>query len=167
MTIKKILDVTYDLTLVFNSSNGHHYLRSLRSIPAGSIVHSFDAREYVKHPTYLSVQVGEDEHIHLLPEFLQYINHSCEPNTFFDINEKAVIAIRDISENEDITFFYPSTEWSMVRPFECFCGAPSCLGTIQGALFLDKDLADRYRFADHIRRKLDQAQALSEHALQD
>lgn len=156
MPIKKILDVTDDLALVFNSSNGHLYLRALRSFPVDSILHSFSAREYVQHPTYLSVQVGECEHIHLSPEFLQYINHSCEPNTFFDVNKKVVIALRDISENEDITFFYPSTEWSMVRPFECFCSTPSCLGTIQGAFFLDRNSANKYRFADHIRKKLDQ-----------
>lgn len=154
MPIKKILDVADGLALVFNSSNGHHYLRALKPFPVDSILHSFSAREHVQNPTYLSIQVGEHEHIHLFPEFLQYINHSCEPNTFFDINSGVVMAIKNIKENEDITFFYPSTEWVMVRPFECFCSSPSCLGKIQGAFSLNKSLVNKYRFADHIRKKL-------------
>ena len=32
-------------------------------------------------------------------------------------------ALRPISEGDELTFFYPSTEWAMAEPFECGCGA--------------------------------------------
>ncbi len=33
----------------------------------------------------------------------------------------------------ELTFFYPSTEWTMAQPFACFCGTRSCKGRIAGA----------------------------------
>ena len=111
MTINKILDVTETLAIFFNESTGHRSIRALKHFSIDSILHVFSAREHVQNPTYLSVQIDEDKHILLFPEFLQYINHSCEPNTFFDTKKGEIIAIKDINENEEVTFFYPSTEW--------------------------------------------------------
>ncbi|MGH9802756.1 MAG: hypothetical protein ACRD82_20505, partial [Blastocatellia bacterium] len=78
----------------------------------------------------------------------------CEPNTFFDTDKGEVVAVRNIAPNEEISFFYPSTEWSMTQPFDCFCGADNCLGQIQGAAHLNRKTLNRYRFAEHIRHKL-------------
>ncbi len=153
-TVKRILNVTENLGLFFNSANGHHSLRALKQLPQHAVLHTFGPREYVARPTYLSVQVADDRHIHLAPEFLQYINHSCEPNTFFDTANGEVVALRDIAANEEITFFYPSTEWSMTQPFACFCGAASCLGQIQGAAYMNRKALVKYRFAGHIQHQL-------------
>jgi hypothetical protein len=152
--VKRILNVTENLGLFYDPANGHHLLRAINHLPLNSLLHRFSAREYVARPTYLSVQVADDRHIHLAPEFLQYINHSCEPNTFFDTKSGEVVALRDITPNEEITFFYPSTEWSMTQSFACFCGAASCLGQIRGALHLPKQTLAKYRFAEHIHQRL-------------
>ncbi|MDQ3009316.1 MAG: SET domain-containing protein-lysine N-methyltransferase [Acidobacteriota bacterium] len=152
--VKRILNVTEDLGLFYDPANGHHAIRALQHLPLNSVLHRFSAREYVARPTYLSVQVADDRHIHLAPEFLQYINHSCEPNTFFDTRNGEVVALRDIASNEEISFFYPSTEWSMTQSFTCFCGAASCLGQIQGAVHLPKQTLTKYRFAEHIHQQL-------------
>lgn len=153
-TAKRILNVTETLALFYTPANGHHSLRAAAQFPVNSVLHTFGAREYVQRPTYLSVQVDDDKHIHLAPEFLQYINHSCEPNTFFDTKTGEVVAIRNIVPGEEITFFYPSTEWSMSQPFTCFCGTANCLGQIQGAAHLSKKNLANYRFAEHIQRRL-------------
>lgn len=153
-TVKRILNVTENLGLFYNAANGHHSLRALQEVPLNSVLHTFGAREYVARPTYLSVQVDDSKHILLAPEFLQYINHSCEPNTFFDTKTEQVVALRSIAPNEEITFFYPSTEWSMTQPFTCFCGADNCLGQIQGAAHLNRKALAKYRFAEHIQRRL-------------
>jgi len=154
MTAKKVLNVTEDLALFFNADNGQHTLRALKSFPVDSALHFFSAREYVETPTYLSVQVDKDKHIHLFPEFLQYINHSCEPNVFFDTDKNEVVSLKEINENDEITFFYPSTEWDMTRPFQCFCNTSSCLGVIQGAAHLHESTIAKYCFAGHIYKKL-------------
>jgi hypothetical protein len=151
---KRILNVTDNLALFFSSASGHHSLRALKPLAPNAVLHIFGVREYVQRPTYLSVQVADDKHIHLAPEFLQYINHSCEPNTFFDTAKGEVVALRQIAPNEEITFFYPSTEWSMTQPFTCFCGTRSCLSQIQGAAYLKRVALRQYRFAEHIQHKL-------------
>lgn len=155
MATTKVLDVTDNLALFYNPANGHHSIRTLNPFPTYSVLHVFSAREYLKTPTYLSVQVDEDKHICLSPEYLQYINHSCEPNTFFDTKKCEIVAIKDIGKDEEITFFYPSTEWSMAQPFECFCKTGSCLDMIQGAAHLDSRAITHYRFTEHIQSKLD------------
>ncbi|KAK6437172.1 hypothetical protein LTR95_006640, partial [Oleoguttula sp. CCFEE 5521] len=40
---------------------------------------------------------------------------------------------RGVKKGEGVTFFYPCTEWSMGRGFECECRAVGCLGRIEGA----------------------------------
>lgn len=155
--VKRILAVTEKLGLFYNSANGHHSIRASQPVSQHAVLHSFSAREYVARPTYLSVQVADDRHIHLAPEFLQYINHSCAPNVFFDTTKGEVVALRDIAANEEITFFYPSTEWTMTQPFACFCSAANCLGQIQGAAHLQRQALRQYRFAEHIQQKLERA----------
>lgn len=56
-------------------------------------------------------------------------NHSCSPNTAFEISASipeadwAFVALAEIKAGEEFTFFYPSTEWEMDQPFECQCGS--------------------------------------------
>lgn len=159
---KRILNVTETLALFYTPTNGHHSIRAAKTLPIDSVLHTFGAREYVQRPTYLSVQVDDDRHILLAPEFLQYINHSCEPNVFFDTTNGEIIALRDIASNEEISFFYPSTEWTMTQPFDCFCGAANCLGQIQGAAHLSRKTLAQYRLADHIEHKLAQQKTTRE-----
>ncbi len=154
MSIKRILNVTNELGLFFDDSNCQHLLRSLKFFQTGDVLHTFSAKEYVNQPTYLSVQVSEENHIHLFPEFLQYINHSCLPNVFFDTLQWQIVAIKDIVENEELVCFYPSTEWSMTQPFDCFCNTTNCLGKIEGASKLDSNSISKYHFNQHIQNKL-------------
>ena len=65
-----------------------------------------------------------------------------------------VTAIAPIRPDDEITFFYPSTEWEMANPFECECGMPECLGTIQGAAFIPRSVLRRYHMAEHIENLL-------------
>jgi hypothetical protein len=116
----------------------------------GDIISSIGARNYVKKPNYLSVQVGEERHILLDPVFLQYINHSCDPNTHFDTVNMQVVCLKEIGVGEQMTFFYPSTEWSMAQSFDCLCDSVNCLKTIQGAKHLPSEVLEKYQFSNHI-----------------
>lgn len=154
MTLKKPIDTAENLAVFYNSANGHYAIRALKYFPVNSIVQVFSAQEQLQQPTYLSVQIDEHQHIHLLPTFLQYTNHSCEPNTFFDTQKGEVIAIRNINKNEELTFFYPATEWLLTQPFKCLCNTRNCLGRIQGAAHLNDEVIKNYRFSDYIQKKL-------------
>jgi hypothetical protein len=101
---------------------------------------------------FLTVQAGFDKHI--LDELLAAMNHSCSPTTFVNLAKKQIIAERDIAPGEEITFFYPSTEWSMVRPFQCKCGSPDCIGKVSGAEDLPISLLKKYEINSHIKQSI-------------
>ncbi|MGC4035564.1 MAG: SET domain-containing protein-lysine N-methyltransferase [Chitinophagaceae bacterium] len=90
----------------------------------------------------------------MLPEYLRYTNHSCAPNIFFDTAKLEVVCLRPVQVGEEMTFFYPSSEWDMAQPFECCCGTKECLGTIQGAKYLSDEVLKTYTLTDYIQHKL-------------
>lgn len=120
----------------------------------GDVVSKFGAKEIFDRPNYLTVQVSDRQHIMLDPEFLQYINHSCTPNVSFDTTNLVVTALRQIKIGEQLTFFYPSTEWSMDRGFDCLCKSESCLGYIHGAAHLPANILTKYKLSQYIEKKL-------------
>jgi hypothetical protein len=120
----------------------------------GQVVAEFSAGKTLSRPTYLTVQVGIDKHIMLQPEHLQYINHSCDPNVFFDTYTMQVVALKPIAEGDEMTFFYPSTEWDMVQPFKCYCGTSRCLGEIRGAAHINPQVLRSYTLTRFIQQQL-------------
>lgn len=63
---------------------------------------------------------------------------------------------RAIKAGDDLTFFYPSTEWKSAKPFDCLCGAPKgvCVGNAAGSSYLSQEQLSRYFLADHIKELL-------------
>lgn len=120
----------------------------------GDVISVLGAASIVATPNYLTVQIGENRHIHLDPEYLKNINHSCDPNVFFDTAAMEVVALQDIAPGEELRFFYPSSEWKMDQPFACHCGFEKCLGEIKGAAETDREVLARYRLTDFIRGRL-------------
>jgi hypothetical protein len=120
----------------------------------GDIITPFSGSEVLSKPTFLTLQVDVDKHIMMQPEHLQYINHSCDPNVFFDTYTMQVIALRRIEQGDELTFFYPSTEWHMAQPFKCFCGSGRCLGEIKGAAHISPDVLSKYRLTRFIQQQL-------------
>lgn len=53
---------------------------------------------------------------------------------------------RPLRKGEMLSFFYPSTEWTLAQPFECWCGAGEgvCCGRIDGAEKMDEKVLRRY-----------------------
>lgn len=135
-------------------SNEQNALFAQQSFQPGEVIADFSAGTIAAEPTYLTVQVGISKHITLQPEFLQYINHSCDPNVFFNTTTMQLVALKRIECEEEMTFFYPSTEWKMTQSFDCYCGSPKCIGKIKGASFLSAELQSQYRFTDFIQQQL-------------
>ena len=137
-----------------NENNGEQSLISNQDYQKGDLISTFSAGTISTNPTYLTVQTGENIHITLEPEFLQYINHSCDPNVFFDTTSMQLIALKDISKGDEFVFFYPSTEWKMTQPFNCYCESLNCIKNIEGAYALSPSIIQNYRFTDFIKQKL-------------
>jgi hypothetical protein len=137
-----------------DDSSGHHSLHALASFRPGDVFFEFGASAILQTPSYLTIQIGVNEHICLQPVFLQYINHSCSPNVFFDTSEGKVICLQAIKPGDELGYFYPSTEWDMAQPFQCICDQKNCLGYIRGAAYLSKEVLSGYRLSDFIRQQL-------------
>ncbi len=135
-------------------TTGSKSLHATAEFMPAQVIHNFGPKEVLDRPNYLTVQISDHQHIMLDPEFLQYINHSCDPNVCFDTKNMVVRALRKIEIGEEFTFFYPSTEWSMDRGFDCMCGSENCLEYIQGAAHLPLEVLKNYQLSEYIEQKL-------------
>ena len=68
----------------------------------------------------------------------RFLNHSCNPNCYFNPEKLELIALTDIEPNTELSINYLCTEYEMATPFTCNCGEPSCLKQIWGYKFLSK-----------------------------
>ncbi len=61
----------------------------------------------------------------------KYINHSCEPNCYYQIRDERVFihALRDIKKGEELTFNY-EYDLDGFEEHPCRCGSPRCVGYI-------------------------------------
>lgn len=104
-------------------------------------------------PNYQTVQIAENAHI--LDHVFANLNHHCTPNTFIDVNNLTLVAVRDIDEGEQLNFAYFTTEVKLDKPFSCQCGSPDCIGNILGAYQTPKNLLKKYPLSQHIQRVID------------
>lgn len=153
-TLTNTIDATTGFAEVRTDVFGKRSLFSKKAFKVNDVISEFYYENVFDKPNRLTVQTGEDEHIELLPSSLECINHSCAPNTFFDTSRKQLVCIRSIKKNEEFTFFYPSAEWDMDAPFNCYCKSKQCVGYVSGAKYLTKKQQNRYRFTDFIQQKL-------------
>lgn len=144
------------MTLLVVKKKGDHncktkkdYLITTKPFKKGEVIAKIDASKTCEK-AWSSLQIGKDKHIDV-GDTLLYMNHSCNPSTIIDTENLQLIANKDLSKGDIISFFYPSTEWEMSQPFECWCGSENCLKKIDGAKNLNvKDLRTKYHFAKHI-----------------
>lgn len=132
---------------------GQRCLKSRLEFEVGDVLASFSARRHCKKPHRMTVQVGESSHIELAPLCIELINHSCDPNVFFDVTRMEIVALKSIAPRDELTFFYPSTEWQMESPFDCECKTHRCVGRIDGASRLGRVTLSAHRLNAHIEAR--------------
>jgi hypothetical protein len=106
-------------------------------IDEGQLIVLSCEEEVQTHRTWRTLQIGENRH--LWNEFLNFVDHSCEPNALLDVDKLALVAIRPIEKEEPITFFYPGSEVELSQSFACQCGSEHCLKDIRGGFYLTQD----------------------------
>ncbi len=142
-------------TILIDNTSQQKSLQSNKLFKKGESIAHFSAASTLEKPTYLTVQVNTHTHITLEPSYLQYVNHSCNPNVFFNTTTFQLVAIKDIMIDEELTFFYPSTEWDMAQAFQCNCSNNNCLQTIQGAKYISAHILKNYQLTDFINKMLE------------
>ncbi|KAJ3232978.1 hypothetical protein HDU78_006721 [Chytriomyces hyalinus] len=137
---------------VIHSTSGDYTssLVATRRFQPGQVIASFaDTLSLAPIKRYSTVQVSKHAHIELNSD-LVYMNHSCDPAAVVDLEFNVVAAAKEIAPGEPVTFFYPSTEWEMDQPFQCWCGSPKCLKVVQGAKGMHKTQLDQFAISKHI-----------------
>ncbi|MEO6189494.1 MAG: SET domain-containing protein-lysine N-methyltransferase [Saprospiraceae bacterium] len=139
------------------TENNAYGLFAYISFEQNEVMFKFNSKNFVTSPTYLTVQLDDNKHFSLDPDFLQYMNHSCDPNVFMDTQELKLIALKPIQKGDELSFFYPSTEWEMDQAFICNCGSVNCQGYISGANDLKSEILSQYQLNNFIKRKMSEA----------
>lgn len=119
----------------------------------------------VSAATRSSIQTSKQHHAELTSA-LVYTNHSCAPTVELLIHspdetghyqdgiagEFRVVNDRDLKVGDELTWFYPSTEWEFAEPFHCACGAGGgvCVGVHSGSATLPTTVLDKYFINDHV-----------------
>jgi hypothetical protein len=89
------------------------------------------------HPSVKTLQLGEGYHYES-SEGLLGMNHHCSPNGYICFDDLTYRALCDVSEGDELTFHYCTTEFELANPFDCLCGSPDCLGWVGGFEYLNK-----------------------------
>lgn len=135
-------------------SNGYKKIITEKPIKRGAVIFSLEGRLQSQASKY-SIQI--DAKLHLEPSESnhewKFVNHSCDPNAFIDVEEKNIKALKDIKAGEEICFNYNSTEYEIAGPFRCHCGSVNCCGDVRGFNYLsEKDQKSLFNYAaPHIR----------------
>jgi hypothetical protein len=148
------------LEVIDDPRTGQQGLRLTRGVAAGEVVVGFAVASRHGAPARMTMQVSEGEHVRFDPPWLALTNHACEPNAVFDVVGGVVVALRAIDAGEDLTCFYPATEWAMAEPFACRCGSVQCVGEVRGASAMDDAVLAGKVLAPHIKRMLGAARRL-------
>ncbi|KAL2886239.1 galactose-proton symport [Ceratocystis lukuohia] len=110
-------------------------------------------------PTYATVQFSKDRHLNLNSDLL-YINHSCDPSLIFNTSTfEILVGPKGLKPGDELTFFYPSTEWHMAQAFDCFCQATNCRGRIAGAKDMTAEQLSGLYLNGHIHALLEERDA--------
>jgi SET domain len=136
-------------SLVIRKQNKYRSLTTKQAYNKGEIICPIPTEALYNKPDQFTVQIARDRHVEV--KELASMNHSCNPNTILDTTRMLVFAAGDIKNGEELTFFYPSTEWEMSAPFICLCGAPSCIHVVAGARFLPLSTLEHHFLNRHIR----------------
>ncbi|KKW44481.1 MAG: Nuclear protein SET [Parcubacteria group bacterium GW2011_GWA2_56_21] len=73
----------------------------------------------------------------------RYLNHSCDPSAAVS-GTKSLVALRDIPQNEEITFDYSMTDADPLWEMACSCKAKNCRGTIHSIQFVSPDIFKKH-----------------------
>ena len=102
-----------------------------------------ERRDLIEHYGF---QCGVNQHC--LPEDdFRELNHSCDPNTWWNGND-TLVARRDIHPDDEICYDYATCDIDYFFEMDCNCGAAKCRGKLTNSDFLDP--AWQAQYGDHL-----------------
>ena len=138
--------------LVIKIENKFRSLITKQAYSQGEIICEIPTEKLFDKANRYTVQISQEKHTEVGK--LSALNHSCDPNVILDTERLIMVARRDIEKGEELSFFYPSTEWEMDAPFICLCGSSSCIHVVAGARFLSLSTLENHYLNRHIREMM-------------
>lgn len=109
----------------------------IKSLPAGERADILRYAMQINEEWYIGTNDGSST------EPGDFINHSCDPNTWF-IDDVTLAVRRDIKQGEEITYDYATSDTYELY-LNCQCGSPNCRKVITGTDYrLHKSLQMQY-----------------------
>lgn len=139
-------------TLSVRTENKFRSLITKQAYTKGEVICEIPSDNVINKATRFTVQIGRNEHTDVGK--LAALNHSCDPNVILDTENMVMVARYDIAKGDELSFFYPSTEWEMAAPFICLCGASNCIHVVAGARFLPLSTLENHFLNKHIREMM-------------
>lgn len=90
----------------------------------------------------MAIQVGPDRYIDTQPPGV-FANHSCAPNAGIR-NDRELVALLDISQDEEIRYDYATTMDEHSFTMQCRCGVPGCRRVVTDFSELPTDVQQYY-----------------------
>lgn len=119
---------------------------SSRSFAVGDIVIESNVLLVKADRCSHSIQFGWDEHIMMdLPA--NFLNHACDPNVCVKNNSNGsynFVALKNISEGDEIRFDYETTEYEISAFDKCLCGVETCRGRLSGFKSNGQTVREKY-----------------------
>ena len=139
-------------TLAIKTENKFRTLTTKQAYKKGDTICEMPSENIMDKPNRFTVQIAKDKHTHVGK--LAALNHSCDPNVILDTEHLLMYACKDIEKGDELSFFYPATEWEMDAPFICLCGAANCIHVVAGARFLPLSTLEHHFLNKHIREMM-------------
>lgn len=95
----------------------------------------------------------------VLQDISDYMNHSCEPTTWFE-GEYLMTARMDLQEGDEITYHYGTSETEdskHVNCWDCNCGTAACQKRVTGGEWKDSAFQERFKghFTPDVQARID------------
>ena len=129
-------------------------LKVMKDFRRGDVVIQAKALETLPKPHSHTVQIDFNRHVMMdLPA--RFVNHRCNSANLGvqdnDLGAFDFIALRDISQNEELTWDYEDAEYDMDTPFECACGDVNCRKLVRGWKY-SNDSGDHVKYLPKYRQ---------------
>ena len=137
--IKIINKLNDKIEIKYDRETDSFYIVASKNILKNELITNLDNLSILSSNNKYAITKNLSEYYDTETSVLQYTNHSCCPNMIITKQGSDFVANQDIKKGEMITFNYNTTEFEIIRPFDCLCKNNNCIGLVRGFKYLEEE----------------------------